>query len=151
MSKAESPMEKMVKRREERRARMRANSKPCAMIDDGGCDDVITRQTKQSDGRWLWLCSAHYLSENAEGLAAEAEAARLPKELYCFNCEIVVDPADVDDGTWYYCEDCGEEFNRDATGDHRCPECNKFATRSDTEHCANCREELEERPVEMVS
>jgi hypothetical protein len=133
------------------------------MIGDGGCgkpDDAMLSWSgdiashRQKDGRWL--CSAHDLSENAVRLAAEAEAARvydaLPKELYCSTCETVVDPADVGDEKWYHCENCDEEFNRDMTEnyDHRCPECNKFASRSDTEHCANCQEELEERPVEMV-
>jgi hypothetical protein len=110
---------------------------------------------RQADGRLL--CDRHDKSENAEKRKADAEAQRLydalPKELYCSTCDTVVDPADVDDEPWYYCENSGDEFNRDETEsyDHRCPYCNKFASRSETKHCGVCREALENRVIEEVA
>ena len=138
--------------------------RPCALLASGECarvdsygrnPDLAAAWHPQEGGRWL--CDYHDKTENAERRAAEAEAQAaydaLPKELYCSTCETVVDPADVDDEPWYYCENCGDEFNRDATANdnHQCPSCNKFASRSDTDHCAHCQEELEVRVVEVAS
>ena len=157
--------EQCERERRERSLRMMAD-RPCAMVATGDCRGVgyshgadpaidALGWFRQEDGRDL--CGYHDHSENAERRAAEAEARTaydaLPKELYCPTCDTVVDPTDVDDEPWYHCEGCDEEFNRDATEnyDHRCPSCNKFASRSDTKHCADCQEDLEVRVAEEVS
>ncbi len=162
--------EREAQRRQKSKERslMRMADRPCALVATGDCGCIPDPDTyggdpdlevlawyRQEDGRDL--SGYHDHSENAKRRAAEAEARAvydaLPKELYCSTCTTVIDPADVDDEPWYECGNCGEEFNRDATenGDHRCPSCNKFASRSDTKHCANCEGELEVRVAEEVS
>jgi hypothetical protein len=134
----------------------------CAMLAKGVCgDDVLGPEFwdigmhRQEDGRRL--CRTHDWSENKDAREAKAEADRvyaaLPKELYCSTCDKVVAPDEVDDESWYECECGGEAFTRDmsANDNHQCPYCAKFAKRSDSEHCADCREPLDVRPVVVTA
>ena len=64
----------------------------------------------------------------------------------CPGCERVFSP-DSETESGYECDNCGTQFTRTNSADgssHRCPDCNKFAHKSDTPFCPDCEEPLEE-------
>lgn len=61
----------------------------------------------------------------------------------CSACNKVVDPEDENDvETMYECNDCGEFSANDGDGSNRCPECNKFASKSDEVKTVCCGDDV---------
>jgi DNA-directed RNA polymerase subunit RPC12/RpoP len=56
---------------------------------------------------------------------------------------------DANESPLYECQNCGTKFNRDNSADggsHKCPDCNKFASKLDAVSCSLC----DSGPVEEV-
>jgi DNA-directed RNA polymerase subunit RPC12/RpoP len=86
-----------------------------------------------------------YVERYVEGQHTENLIPPPPTELYCETCDRVVDEGDAEPG--YECGDCGTEFTRENSADgdsNQCPDCNKFASRSETPYCPDCAEQLTE-------
>jgi hypothetical protein len=59
----------------------------------------------------------------------------------CLNCDEVTE--DAPQGPLYECNACGTQFTRDGSADgssHKCPDCNKFATKLAAYGCDICGE-----------
>lgn len=70
-------------------------------------------------------------------------------ELYCLNCDQVVDEDEAAAIRHYECGECGNTFTSEDGGGNGniCPDCNKFSSCRDGDFCPECGEELDLRSV----
>ena len=101
------------------------------------------------------IIDGHHRLKIANEINEEAVKAGGPDtELYCSSCDKVVAEKDVSDVPRYECGDCGDTFSREEPSDgdsNRCPNCNKFAAKSDDDarYCGECENELDARLAQV--
>jgi len=95
---------------------------------------------------------SYALTDRGRAAAKRLEGGEAEKKLdtrqgwRCESCDRVF-RSEAEASTGYECQNCSTEFTRESSADgdsHRCPDCNKFASRSETPFCPDCGEPLTE-------